>query len=230
MKTRLVMITGAAALALAGCEPPHPHHHSDAVMRTIDSLDCPDSQGDLTRKSQSADGKSCDYTDHAGSDVTLQLVALNGQDAKAALSPIETDLKGELPAGAGQKSDAGDGEGRVDIDLPGIHIHASGKDNADINVGGDASGGAHAAGGSGISIDAHDKDAQVSINETGRGIHMSYILASDSAGPNGYKVIGYEARGPQSGPLAVVTIKSKSDDADDLRDDARELLRVNVGG
>ena len=232
MNARMLMVTGASmgALWLCGCTPPHSHHHSDALLKTIDTLDCPDSQGDLTRKSQSADGKSCVYAGASGAVVTLQLVALHGQEAKAALAPIADGLKAELPPEAGAKSDndAGNGGGRVDIDLPGIHIHASGKDDAKIDVGGPARNAAE--GGPGISIDAHDKNARIDINESGSGVRVSYILASDTPGPNGYKAVSYDARGPSDGPLAVVSIKSKSDDDDDLRDDARELLKINVGG
>ena len=70
----------------------------------------------------------------------------------------------------------------------------------------------------------------ISINESGSGVRLPYIQASDDPGPHGYKSVSYDARGPSAGPLAVVTIKSKSDDVDDLRDAARELLRRNVGG
>ena len=236
MNARMIMVAGAAASALwiAGCTPPHSHHWAGSRLKTIDSLDCPDSQGDLTRKSQSADGKTCVYADESGAAVTLQLVSLNGGDAKNALAPIEDDLKKELPPQAGEKSDndSGNGSGRVDIDLPGIHIHASGKDDdkgdAKIDIGGP--GRDSAGGGPGVSIDAHDKNARISINESGSGVRLSYIQASDDPGPHGYKSVSYDARGPSAGPLAVVTIKSKSDDVDDLRDAARELLRRNVGG
>ena len=239
MKHALLMMSGAGAcaLALAACTPPHPHAHAEASLKTIAKLDCPDSQGDLTRKSQSADGKTCVYANDSGADVTLQLVALDGQDAKTALAPLETQLKAELPAGADAKA-ANDGDnGRVDIDLPGIHIHASGKDDAKIDVGGagnklvvkDGQSTAVSTGGPGVSIDAHDKGAEINIKESGKGVRASYILASDNPGPNGYKVVGYEARGPSAGPIAVVSVKSKSDDADDLRDDARDLLALNVG-
>jgi hypothetical protein len=233
MTARMFMITGAAASALwlGGCTPPHSHHWAGSRLKTIDTLDCPDSQGDLTRKSQSADGKTCVYANGSDAVVTLQLVAVNGGDAKNALTPIEDDLKTELPPKTAQKSDNddGNGNGKVDIDLPGIHIHASGKDgdkgDAKIDIGGGDKNGEP-----GVSIDAHDKDARISVNESGSGVRLSYIQASDNAGPHGYKSVSYDARGPSSGPLAVVSIKSKSDDVDDLRDDARELLKRNVGG
>jgi hypothetical protein len=237
MSIRMIMLAGATsgALWLGGCTPPHPHHYGHA-LKTIDALDCPDSEGDLTRKSESADSKTCVYADGSDALVTLQLVSLNGGDAKNALAPIEDDLKAELPPKSGETSDNNDGgNGRVDIDLPGIHIHASGKDGdksddkgeAKIDIGGAGHGSAD--GGPGVSIDAHDKDARISINESGSGVRLSYIQASDSPGPHGFKSVSYDARGPSAGPLAVVSIKSKSDDVDDLRDAARALLKRNVG-
>ena len=220
---------GAIAVGIAGCTPPHIHHHGDAALKTISTLTCPDTQGDLTRKSQAPDGKSCDYSSASGDDVTLQLVSLSGQDANAALDPIQTQLKSELPANAGTKDGDSTDHGRVDIDLPGIHIHANDTDkndskgNAKIDVGGgDGSGGVH--------VQANDGGAQVSVNESGSGVRLAYVLTSDTAGPHGYKVVGYDARGPHDGPLAVVIVKSKASDADDLRDDAKALLKLNVGG
>jgi len=234
MNARMIMVAGAAASALwiAGCTPPHSHHWAGSRLKSIDSLDCPDSQGDLTRKSQSTDGKTCVYADGSDAVVTLQLVSLNGQDAKNALTPIEDDLKAELPPQTSAKSDNDASNGRVDIDLPGIHIHASGKDgdkgDAKVDIGGP--GHDSADGGPGVSIDAHDKDARISINESGSGVRLSYIQSADDPGPHGYKSVSYDARGPSGGPLAVASIKSKSDDVDDLRDVARELLKRNVGG
>jgi hypothetical protein len=227
-----MMVAGVAASALwlTGCTPPHMRHYGHA-LKTIDTLDCPDSQGDLTRESQSGGGKTCVYAEGSDAVVTLQLVALNGGDAKNALTPIEDELKAELPPKTGDKSDndGGNGNGRVDIDLPGIHIHASGKDgdkdDAKIDIGGGARNGEP-----GVSIDAHDKDARISINESGSGVRLSYIQSSGEPGPHGYKAVSYDARGPSAGPLAVVSIKSKSEDIDDLRDAARDLLKRNVGG
>ena len=228
--TLLLGAAGAMAVGIAGCTPPHIHHHGDAALKTISTLTCPETQGDLTRKSQAPDGKSCVYASSAGNEVTLQLVSLNGHDANAALDPIQTQLKAELPANVGTKDSDGSDHGRVDIDLPGIHIHANDTDKndskgaakIDIGGGGDGSGGVH--------VQANDGGAQVSVNESGSGTRLAFVLTSDTAGPHGYKVVGYDARGPHDGPLAVVIVKSKADDADDLRDDAKELLKLNVGG
>jgi hypothetical protein len=245
---------GVAALMLAACTPPYPHHEGGA-LRSITSLDCPDSQGDLMRQSAASDGKSCVYGDDAGDTVTLQLVELSGQDAKTALAPIEAQLRSEMPAVSGAKASATSGataaggsanNDRVDIDLPGIHIHASGNDHAGNNHATIEAGGGGANKSSavtdddgnvtvssnkpGVTADAGDDGAEIQVDEPGSGVRRSFIVASDTPGPHGYRMVGYEARGPSGGPLVVASIKAKSDDHDRLTHDIRRLLRRNVGG
>src|SRR5689334_15957223 len=80
----IVLATGA--LALAACNPPHPK--PKAPLRVISRLDCPEDQGDLTRTSAAADGKSCVYADAEGDQITLRLISLDGQDVRTVLAPI----------------------------------------------------------------------------------------------------------------------------------------------
>jgi hypothetical protein len=236
-----------AALALAGCNPPHPH--PAAPLRAVSALDCPDTQGDLTRKSTAADGKTCVYATEEGDQVTLQVVSLSGGDAHAALAPIEAQLKTEVPAAAATPPRAQGGapgaadKDRVDINLPGIHIHANGDGHADVDTAGvhveahDHGGGddnavvqVNGLGAKGVTVNAGEGGAQIHIDEGGSGIRARYILASETAGPNGYKMAGYEARGPAGGPIVVAEVLAKSDDQDDLRHDIHALIRRNVGG
>lgn len=234
-----------AALALAGCHPPHPH--AAAPLRAVSSLDCPDTQGDLTRKSAAADGKTCVYATEAGDQVTLQVVALNGGDTRAALQPIEAQLKTEVPtAGAETSAAAAPGvpdKDRVDINLPGIHIHANGDGHADVDTAG-VHVAAHDHGGSGdnavvqvdgmgskgVTVNAGEGGAQIHIDEGGSGVRARFIVASETAGPHGYRMAGYEVRGPAGGPIVVAEVLAKSDDQDDLRHDIHALIRRNVGG
>jgi hypothetical protein len=249
----------AAALVLSACTPPRPHIHGDkwnedhwSIPKTVTRLDCPDSQGDLTRKSAAADGRSCIYNSSGGADVTLQLVDLTGGDADATLGPIAAQLRAELPAAppkAAETDTAAQGD-RVDIDLPGVHIHTHGNgadvDAPGVNVKADDNG-AHVnirkpgAGGDkvsidsdhgrgAVSIDANDNGAEVRVEDgSGPGVRKMFIATSDAAGPHGYRLAGYEARGPSAGPLVVALVKSKSEDHDNLYHDVRELLRQNVG-
>jgi len=253
MRRVVVLSSGAvAAMALAACYPPHVHHQASMPLKAIARLDCPDTQGDLSLKSQASDGKSCAYADNDGTEVSLQLMAISGSDSRTALSPLEADLKSELSsanvaaASSGQAANSVGDKDRVDIDLPGVHIHTNGGaasiDTAGVKINADNAGAhidAHEASSvkvdgeghsKGVTIDAGEKGAEIHVNEGGAGVHQSFILASDVAGPHGYKFVGYEARGPIGGPLAVVSVKAKDEDHDDLRRDMRALLRRNVGG
>src|SRR3989442_9321880 len=108
------LLTGAAAaaLALAACTPPAPRHRGAdwGEMKVISKLDCPDGQGALRRQSAAADGRTCVYADSSGSEVTLQMVSLEGTDVETALAPLETQLKAELPPRL-VKSNGGQGGG-----------------------------------------------------------------------------------------------------------------------
>jgi hypothetical protein len=247
-----------ASLATASCTPPHPHPRAGSgPLRQISALDCPDDQGDLELKSGGTGQKTCVYRTDDGSQVTLELVALDGGSPQAALAPLEAELRTEAPAAVAQTDqpadkgwtgvsagrDHPDGHDRVDIDLPGLHIHTHGEGAADVDAGGVhvqahdhgpggdnaqvlVNGGEHGQ----VTVNAHDGGAQIRVDQPGSGVRLSYMLASDKGGPNGYRIAAYEARGPQGGPLAVAKVLSRDRDWDGLRHDVRELLRRNVGG
>lgn len=83
MKPLYLLAASGLALTAAACGPKSP------VVRT--ALECPATQGDLTRTSAAADGKACTYVTSGGAEVTLQLVSAPG-GADAALAAIETNL------------------------------------------------------------------------------------------------------------------------------------------
>src|ERR1700722_19693191 len=117
LRTILTFSAAGAVVALAACSPPFFHRHRHDDFKAVTSLTCPQTQGDLTRKSAAADGKSCDYSSPDGADVTLQLVSLDGTNANDALAPMEVKLRAEVPSSADDDTKGGaPGEGRVDID------------------------------------------------------------------------------------------------------------------
>jgi hypothetical protein len=240
---------GVLSIAVAACTPPHPHPRPKVELKSIASLNCPETQSELTRKSVAADGQSCQYVDSAGNPITLQIIRLKDGDATAALAPLEASLRAELPAasdadGDRDSKDGGAGKSadkdRVDIDLPGIHIHANGSgdgsgDRVQIGKSVTVADGKtvvtnRQSGGAGVTVDAHDKGAEVHVSEPGGGIRQSFILASETPGPHGYRLASYEARGPASGPIVVASILSKTNDQDELHGDLGDLLKLNVGG
>jgi len=80
-------------------------------------------------------------------------------------------------------------------------------------------------------IHATDDGAQIRQRKGGDGVRATLILASDKAA-SGYRVVGYEARGPKGGPLAVAVVKAKGRDGSDhdIFQDMKTLVRHNVGG
>ena len=80
-----------------------------------------------------------------------------------------------------------------------------------------------------MTVNATDGGARIDVQENGSGVRSMFMLASDQPGPNGWKSVGYEARGPQSGPLVVATILSKSDHNNDLRDAGEGLGQAQRG-
>jgi hypothetical protein len=239
--TILVISAAGAALAVAGCSPRWYRDHHRAY-RSVTSLSCPDSVGELNRRDAAADGKSCDYNGPDGEVVSLQLISLQGTDANSALAPIEAKLRAEAPAAAeAEAPPSPPGEGRVDIDLPGIHIHAAGNDKdsngggsvhvgRDVEINGGGGNTVVSSGDGSVDIHAHDKGAEIRVDESHGNVRRDFILASDTPGPNGYRVAAYSARGPEGGPLVVASMLAKSDDRDRLDEDIHELLRKNVGG
>jgi hypothetical protein len=83
MKTIYLLAASALALTAAACGP--------KVPKARAALECPATQGDLTRTSTSPDGKACTYASDSGAEVTLQLVAIQG-GVDSTLANIETHL------------------------------------------------------------------------------------------------------------------------------------------
>ena len=143
---------------------------------------------------------------------------MDGNSA-AALAPFRAAAEAELPAikpagggataSASATSDSGD---KVDLDLPGIHIHTNGDGRAEVNAMGvhvdaDDKDSHHAVittpGGPGhdqVTVNADDGGARIEVHEKGSGIRSMFMLASDKPGPNGWKSVGFEARGPAGRP------------------------------
>lgn len=98
MKPLALITVSAVALTAAACGPRTPPARA--------SLDCPTTQGDLTRTGVSGDGKACTYVTDDGAEVTLQLVALAG-GPDATLQRIETNLlANRTPPEAEEKAEA----------------------------------------------------------------------------------------------------------------------------
>ena len=86
MRPLQIALTGALVIvAVTGCRPRTP-----PTARL--ALDCPTTQGGLTRSSVAPDGKSCLYASRDGDEVSLRLIPVTGT-YQAALGTVEQELQ-----------------------------------------------------------------------------------------------------------------------------------------
>ena len=247
---------GACVLTLAGCEK---RDASVSVVsaspKPIAQLKCPDKQGQLHKVAQAMNGQGCDYSDNHGQDVSISLIGLDGSPADAVLSGVENSLFALMPAadmppppparptppepphakapapvvlpGIKVKTE----HGKTEVEIGGLSIHTQDKDGGvRIEVSG-AKGSMpllHSDQGT-VNVNANDDTAVIRMHDTGEGIRRSLIIASEKPGPTGYRLVGYEARGPIGGPLVVATIKGKSKHERQVFKDLKALVSLNSG-
>lgn len=170
MKTLLIL--AASTLALGACSSgPKP-------VRT--ALECPQSEGELTRAQIAPDGRSCVYRTARGDEVTLQLVATGG-DPSRALKAIEASLTPAVSAGAPATAVSAEAanavaedarraaeEARVDAEKAAAQaVDATGDADVDPDIEVAASDGNHGESARirlpGLHIDAEDDKADIRI-------------------------------------------------------------------
>jgi len=252
------------------------------VLKVVDTLQCPQTQGSLTRKgSASAGGTVCTYVGPKGAEVSLHLVSLDGQTPATVLKTFEQRLSGDLPRAvqqlqsaeaearkaaiearaAGEAAEtaaeaaqeaAADAE-RASVRAPGVAIDTQGDDasvrlpgmrietkgdRASVSIGGfhidagdgDGSVNIESSGGEeNVSVQAHQDSAEVRASAAGDATRASWILTDNRASESGWRLVGYEARGPVGGPLVVATVRSKDHNRGRVMEDARDLVALNAG-
>jgi hypothetical protein len=219
------------------------------AMRVGSRLECPDKQGDLRLASAAADGRSCAYRSRDGdADVQLQLTALTGP-ADAQLRTLEGHLRALVPTAAAAgaapprppQPPRRPGEDSVAVEVPGVRVNAQGEHasirlpgvsieadegSADVRVQDKNSGET-------VSIRANDDGAEIRTTEeparANGDLRSTYLLTSKQAGPAGWRVAGYKAQGPGSGPLVVGVLRAKGSRDGNLMEDMEELIERNVG-
>ena len=213
-----------------------------APLRTPARLDCPASEGALTRVVQAADGRFCDYQGPDGEWVRLSLVALDGRSALEVLSPAKAELFALAPVYDPPARNFGaDEPGEVTkVDLPFIHVRTAG-DNADVKIfgikihsEGDNTDVNLSRGRKNTVVRAGLKGAQVTSEEIGRtNASLIYVLAADRRMPSGYWTVGYVAKGPVNGPLVKAefrTTQKKNRRQNGDHGDLGRLIDRNVKG
>ena len=124
------------------------------------------------------------------------------------------------------------------VSIPGMRIETKG-DQASVRIGGfhidanDSTGSARIRGtggnGESVSINAQDDAAEVRTSAGGEATRTSWILTDNRDSPSGWRLVGYEARGPIGGPLVVATVRSRDNNRGRAFNDAKALVALNVG-
>jgi len=287
MRLPLIVTFCAVAAFAAGCDGENDVSisssttNSDArgVLKVVDTLQCPETLGVLTRKgSAHAGGTTCLYSGPRGAEVSLQLISLDEQSADAVLARFQNALAGDMPhttaelrasadaaqaqvaadaarsqadIAQGQADAAGAAAGSASVRAPGLAVDAQG-DRATVRLPGmsvDANGDKASVRFGGISINAddstetvnvssddesvsvqaHDDAAEIRTRAPGDAIRTTYMLTDSRPADAGWRLVGYEARGPAGGPIVIATVRAKDRDSDGVFDSAKDLVTLNVG-
>jgi hypothetical protein len=265
---RHVLICLALATGLSACDGENSvritttqssDDQETGVLKVIDTLQCPDNLGVLTRKGlAAAGGANCVYGGPKGSDVVLHLVRLDGRPIDDVLRDFEDRVSAELPttsarlapspAAAAAPAAAANGEETASVQAPGVNIQTRGEDasvrlpglrietqgdNASVRIGGiniQSKDGQNArTETSTVSVDSNDKSTRVRTRAPGAATRMTYILSDDLPADAGWRRVGFEARGPAGGPIVIAVVRSKDRRDGGVFDDARDLVALNVG-
>lgn len=125
------------------------------------------------------------------------------------------------------------------VRLPGVRIETRG-DKASVRIGGfhidanegDGSARISGSGGDGenVSINARNDAAEIRVGAGGGGAtRASWILTDNRPADTGWRMVGYEARGPVGGPLVVATVRSRDTHRNRAFEDAKDLVALNAG-
>lgn len=123
----------------------------------------------------------------------------------------------------------------ADVKLPGINIESRG-DRSSVRIGGiniqsnDGSGSVNInSGDDRVSIQSHADSTEVRTSTGGESTRITWVLTDPEASASGWRLVGYEARGPKGGPLVVATVRSRDSERGRVFADARDLVALNVG-
>ena len=169
---------------------------------------------------------------------------LKADDDTAAAAATGEAAVATAEAGAGAEADSAsvrapgvaiDAKGDdATVRLPGMRIETKG-DRASVRIGGfhidanDGEGAVSIQSDDNVSIQAHQDSAQIRTSAAGDATRASWILTDNRGSEAGWRLVGYEARGPVGGPLVVATVRSKDRQRGRAFEDARDLVTLNVG-
>jgi len=166
-------------------------------------------------------------------------------EAGAAAAAVRAEAAAEAAGASGDRASvrapgvAIDANGDdASVRLPGLRIETRG-DQASVRIGGfhidanDGSGAVDIQGGGedgdAVSIRARNDSAEIRASAAGEATRASWILTDNRPSAEGWRLVGYEARGPVGGPLVVATVRSRDRERGRAFEDAKDLVTLNVG-
>jgi hypothetical protein len=135
-------------------------------------------------------------------------VKTKGDDAKVNLPGLHVDA-----------NDKG-----AHIDIGGMHINADGKDgdgSANVQISSDRED---------VTVRAQDHAAEVRTRKHGSGLRATYVLKDENVAEGGWRMVGYEAWGPETGPVVAAVVKGHDVHDERIFRAAKALVKSNVGG
>ena len=205
---------------------------ADAVLRRFEntlSADMPHTTAEL-RASADAD-RARASADEAR--VQADIAATEADKARAEADAAAASADSASIRAPGMAIDAqGD---RTTVRLPGMSVDANG-DKASVRIGGfsinadDSTGEAHiTSADESVSVQAHENAAEIRTNAPGDATRRTYLLTDSRPADQGWRLVGFEARGPVGGPIVIATVRAKDRDSDGVFDSAKDLVTLNVG-
>ncbi|MDZ4113673.1 MAG: methyltransferase type 11 [Brevundimonas sp.] len=132
-------------------------------------------------------------------------IQAEGDDATVRLPGLRIESKGD----------------QASVRIGGFHIDASdGEDSVDIGASGE---------GDNVSIQANQDAAEIRTSAGGGATRANWILTDNRPSEAGWRLVGYEARGPAGGPLVVATVRARDRERGRVFEDAKDLVALNVG-
>ncbi|MNC69689.1 hypothetical protein D3C75_1204100 [compost metagenome] len=80
-----------------------------------------------------------------------------------------------------------------------------------------------------MAIDANDSGARIRTSSPGEAVRATFMMTADQSSSTGWRVVGYEARGPSGGPIVVATVRGKDRNENRVFEAAKALVTLNVG-
>lgn len=199
---------------------------ADSALERIEAslaADMPHTTADLRAAAEASEAETAEATAEA----QAQTAEVNTET-----SPSDSPDRATVRA-PGMTIDAqGD---RARVRLPGMSVDAHG-DKASVRIGGfsisadDSSQSVDVrSSDESVSVQAHDDAAEIRTRAPGDATRRSYILTDRRPADQGWRLVGYEARGPVGGPIVIATVRAKDRDSDGVFDAAKDLVTLNVG-